>query len=481
MKPAVPLLRRVVTAGALASAVVVLTLAVTHATQYFFLYDDFALIGEARAHAAGTILRDSLFGFYRPLLFATTRIESAWFGWHQPAGYLLVSLGWHVLNAALLFTLTRRIGGTVVAATVAAAVLTISPWAGETYLWFSGRFDVMSAAGVLAAMVSALGVADARTPWGRRVWTTLVAIATCVAVFSKEPGVVTPLLCALAIIVARPRAWRQRGPMMAILAGGSVIVVYLVMRQLALPGFGSAYGSVFTLYLERDVWTNAASLIAAFSAFPLPGTIAGDPLPFVRITGAAVLGLVVLAGAVKAAPRLTAFAVLALLVSLGPVLPFDIDTGSSAEGRYLYLPGAFVAMAIGLAAGASRVMAAASLTIIGVSVWSVSHQVPQWRAATATSREAIEEFRPVLRSGATSVYIPNFPYYLAEGPYVLEDFAFRYYFEGATVPEVRTRNMLLRMSGDQLEFAGWIDPAPESPATPGETVLRLNGIQARER
>ena len=64
---------------------------------------------------------------------------------------------------------------------------------------------------------------------------------------------------------------------------------------------------------------------------------------------------------------------------------------------------------------------------------------------------------------------------------MLEDFAFRYYFEGLTVPEVRTRNMLLRMSGDQLEFAGWIDPAPESPATPGETVLRLNGIQARER
>lgn len=247
---------------------------------------------------------------------------------------------------------------------------------------------------------------------------------------------VTPLLCALAIIVARPRAWRQRGPMMAILAGGSVIVVYLVMRQLALPGFGSAYGSVFTLYLERDVWTNAASLIGAFGAFPLPGTIAGDSLPLIRITGAVVLGLVVLAGAVKAAPRLTAFAVLALLVSLGPVLPFDIDTGSSAEGRYLYLPGAFVAMAIGLAAGASRGMAAASLTIIGVSVWSVSHQVPQWRAATATSRQAIEEFRLVLRSGVTSVYIPNFPYYLAEGPYVLEDFAFRYYFEGLTVPEV---------------------------------------------
>lgn len=467
-------------AGALASACVVLALAVTHATHYFFLYDDFALIGEARAHSAGAILHDSLFGFYRPLLFATTRIESAWFGWHGPAGYMLISMGWHLLNAALVFTLTRRLGGTVVAATVAASVLAISPWAGETYLWFSGRFDLMSAAGVLGAMVSTLIVADATTPRNRIFWITMAALATVVAVFSKEPGVITPLLCALAIIVARPRAWRQHGPMTTVLMSGGVVVVYLVMRQLALPGFGSPYGSLFTLYLDRDVWTNAASLIRAFGAFPLPGMTTGEPLSPLRLALAVGSGVVVLVGAAKAAPRLTVFAVVGLFITLGPVLPFDITTGSSAEGRYLYLPGAFVAVAIGLAAGTTRVMAAVSLIIIGISAWSVTHQVPQWRVATTTSRQVIDEFRPLVGGAAESVYIPNFPYSLAEGPYVLEDFAFRYYFEGAAVPVVRTRNMLLRMSGDQLEFAGWLYPLKEIPAEPGETVLRLTGIQGRQ-
>lgn len=452
-------------------------LAVIHATQYFFLYDDFALIGEARAHATGAILRESLFGFYRPLLFATAKVESAWFGWHQPAGYLLVSLAWHLLNASLLFTLTRRLGGSTMAAIVAAAVLVISPWAGESYLWFSGRFDLMSTAGVLTAMVATLAVADASTPRARTIWTATAALATFVAAFSKEPGVITPLLCTLALIVARPHVWRVRGPMVAIGVSGAVVAMYLVMRQLALPGFGSAYGSVFALFLERDVWTNAVSLIRAFGAFPLPGTTPGEPLSVLRLMIAVASGIVVLAGALKAAPRLTVFAVIALIVSLGPVLPFDINTGSSAEGRYLYLPGAFVALAVGLATGATRAHAVVTMALVGISAWSVSHQVQQWQLATATSRQVIEAFRPVLGSGATSVYIPNFPYYLAEGPYVLEDFAFRYYFEGATVPEVRTRNMLLRMSGDRLVFAGWIDPAPETPAAPGETVLRLSGIQ----
>lgn len=477
----IPTLRRVVTAGALASAAVVLALAVTHGAQYFFLYDDFALIGEARAHSAGAILHDSLFGFYRPLLFFTTRIESAWFGWHQPAGYMLVSLAWHLLNAGLLFALTRRIGGTVVAATVAAAVLTISPWAGETYLWFSGRFDLMSAAGVLAAMMCTLAVADAATLRSRITWTTLAALATIVAAFSKEPGVITPVLCALVLLVARPRVWRQRGPVTTVLVSSGVVVVYLVMRQLALPGFGSAYGSVFALFLERDVWANSASLIRAFGAFPLPGVTPGEPLSVIRIALAVGSATLIGVGAVKAAPRLALFAVVGLCVSLGPILPFDIEAGSSAEGRYLYLPGAFVALVIGLAAGTTRAMAAMSLTIIGIGVWSVSHQVPQWRAATATSRQVIDEFRPFVGSATPGVYIPNFPYYLAEGPYVLEDFAFRYYFDGGAVPPVRTRNMLLRMSGDQLEFAGWIDPASETPATPGETVLRLKGTQGQER
>ncbi len=455
--------------------------AAIHATQYFFLYDDFALIGEARAHATGAILREALFGFYRPLLFVTAKVESSWFGWHQPAGYLLVSLAWHLLNASLLFTLTRRLGGSAIAAIVAAAVLVISPWAGESYLWFSGRFDLMSAAGVLAALIATLAVADASTPRARILWTVMAALATFVAAFSKEPGVITPLICAIALIVARPHAWRARGPMVAIVVSGAVVAVYLVMRQLALPGFGSAYGSVFALFLERDVWTNAVSLIRAFGAFPLPGTTTGEPLSVLRLVIAVVSGIVVLAGAVKTAPRLTVFAVIALIVSLSPVLPFDINTGSSAEGRYLYLPGAFVAMAVGLAAGATRLHAVVTMALVGVSAWSVSHQVQQWRLATAAARQAIEAFRPVLGSGATSVYIPNFPYYLAEGPYVLEDFAFRYYFEGATVPEVRTRNMLLRMSGGQLEFAGWIDPAPETQAEASETVLRLPGIQGQER
>lgn len=462
-----------VTTWALVAAVVVLTLAVSHAAEYFFLYDDFALIGEARTHATGAILRESLFGFYRPLLFVTAKVESSWLGWHQPSGYLLVSLAWHLLNASLLFALTRRLGGSATAAGVAASVLVISPWAGESYLWFSGRFDLMSAGGVLAALIATLAVADASTPRARIAWTVMAALATVVAAFSKEPGVITPLLCTLALIVARPRVWRERGPLVSIGVSGAMVALYLVMRQLALPGFGSAYGSVFALFLERDIWANGVSLVRAFGAFPLPGTTPGEPLSLLRLAIAVVSGIVVLAGAVRTAPRLTVFAVIALIVSLGPVLPFDIESGSSAEGRYLYLPGAFVAMAVGLAATAARVHTVVTLAFLGVAAWSVSHQVRQWTLATAASRQVIEEFRPMLSSGAAGVYIPNFPYYLAEGPYVIEDFAFRYYFEGATVPEVRTRNMLLRMSGDQLVFAGWIDPAPETPAAPGETVLRL--------
>lgn len=449
---------------ALATAVGVLVLAAMHAARYFFLYDDFALIGEARLHGPAAILTESLFGFYRPLLFATTRLESLVFGWHRPEGYLLTSLAWHVLNAGLLFLLSQRLRASRCAALIAAAVFLVSPWATETFLWFSGRFDLMSTAGVFGAMLAALAAVDAETPRQRRRAMAACVLGTGLAAFSKESGVMTPALCAWVLVAGRPDRWTTRASRDVVLLSSLVVFVYLVMRQLALPGFGSAYGSVFALVRDADLVGNGLSLLRGFAAFPVAGS-AG--------LLAVVTGVVVMAGALRTAPRATTFALVAVLVALVPVLPFDLEAGSSAEGRYLYLPGAFVALVVGLAGSARVVPAVAAGLVLAAGAWSTSVQVRHWELATTAAREGIERFRGVIDVGADAVYIPDFPYYLAEGPYVLEDFAFRYYFEGVAVPSVRTRNMRLRVVEGRLVFDSWIHPSPETPPEPGEWVLRL--------
>ena len=76
-------------------------------------------------------------------------------------------------------------------------------------------------------------------------------------------------------------------------------------------------------------------------------------------------------------------------------------------------------------------------------------------------------------NGKEDIFVPNLPYWFGEGPYVLKDYAFTYYFNPSN--HVRVRAMGLRYLSGASWFAGWADdPAAGAPAPgPNERLVTL--------
>ena len=128
---------RIVLALSLITAAAAVIVLAGHVASYFFLFDDFALNGQASRWPLRDWVATLLFGFYRPALFLLMRGAHGFFGWHAPQGYAAMLIGVHILNALLVGRLARRISGAV-AAWPAAALFLLSPWSAEAVFWVSG-------------------------------------------------------------------------------------------------------------------------------------------------------------------------------------------------------------------------------------------------------------------------------------------------------------------------------------------------------
>ena len=96
---------------------------VNWSSHYFFLFDDFALFGEASRRTAAEIVTTPLFGFYRPLVFLLTKVEFGVFGWQHPEAALAISQSIHLINAGLAFLLARKLRFSMTASAVGLTVM----------------------------------------------------------------------------------------------------------------------------------------------------------------------------------------------------------------------------------------------------------------------------------------------------------------------------------------------------------------------
>lgn len=457
------------------------------ARQYFFLFDDFALVGESAHLPLHQLVIHPLFKFYRPVVFLITRASFAMFGWEMPWAHLALSQLVHVGNAALVYRLMVGLRQTPRAAGVGAVLFLFSPWATEAYFWLSGRFDVFSTCGVLIAMLMALRVADA--PTAREAWRAgwLGAAGAVLAVFSKETGIVAPVMCAGALLAGRPWSVVARvAPMVFVGATGAVCAIYLVVRQLLLPNFDGAYGQLGTLAGNSNILANFMTYLRAPLVAPFPGMEAGSAVSWWVLSSAALLAVAAWWTVRAAAPRVAALAVAGFVLAVAPVVWMPLVPYSSAGGRLMYGAGIWVCVIAGLTIGrvakpaAAVTLTAVVLTGASVSVW---HQSRIWTQASAISRHAIDAFAPFVDRGINAVIIPELPFLYADGPYVLKDYAFAAYFHARQVPTIAARPMVLKFSPAVPAFAGWLNDAPE-PSTPEGTVVvsvvpPVSGLPAR--
>ena len=333
--------------GLLAVVVVPACLFVSHALHYFFLFDDFALVGESATSSIHQIVGTALFGYYRPLVFLLVKLEGLVFGWSVPGGYALASLFLHCINATLLAVLASLLRFGKRAAAFAGMIFFLAPWSAEAVFWVSGQFDLVSTLGVLTALITATALARVRSAWDTAWLLTLGALGCSVAVFAKETAVVLPVLLIVATAGCDWRALLRRASLAYLSIVVAVVLAYLSIRVHVMPrGAGTPEDLTKTL-CHSDLLGNLVGYLRALVLPPHPATGGG--------LGQAVHGFlaiafvtVILPGAMLLAVRgrlvLTSLTVVGFLVSTAPVLfvtwscPGFVDSQQlSAKGWGWYL------------------------------------------------------------------------------------------------------------------------------------------------
>lgn len=347
---------------------------------------------------------------WHPLTTLSHQLDCELFGL-TPAPMHWVNLGWHALNALLVFLVWRALTHALWRSAIVATLFAVHPLHVESVAWISERKDV------LCAFFWLLGfwayVRHTRQPSVMRY--LFVAAALVLALLSKPMAVTFP--CTLLLLDFWPlrrwpgKSWRalviEKLPLLALVVGHSVLTWW------AQIGTGAAqFGERFSLDVRL---ANAVVSYARYVGKTLwPESLA--PMyfhpglwPIAAIVGAAALLILVTAIAwrLRRSQPAVLWGWLFFLGTLVPVIGI-VQVGAQAMAdRYMYLPilGLFTAIVwpfAGVAASRPAVrvalMAATAALLIGFG-FATTRQVPVWRNSIAlhTHSLAVGEDNPATR------------------------------------------------------------------------------------
>lgn len=442
-----------------------------HAAGYFYIYDDFALLRIAADTPAQVLASTASIGFLRPLPFLVTRLQFSLQQWNLPSLYATSALILHVVNALLVGRLGRQVGMDARAARVAGVLFFLSAFAGEGYFWLSAMFDRMCAFGVLIALTAGLSCLTASSASVAVAWGTLGAFGAVVALSSKETAVIVAPMFIGTVVLIQIRNRLRAVSYFAVLAATSA--AYLFLRQHVLPGLSGAYGDMWTLLRRGSLVEHSVTYIAAIARPPLPWhDIVGITMFATTTVRALSMCAWVALAAIVIWRRPRVFTVLAatFAVVLLPVMWTPIGRDTTASGRFLYVPGIWVALLAGYAVSGistdrlpqwvrmSAVAEGVIVVVIASQSLSVVYQARLWISASRLSAQVLNEMKPYGKFDRP-LYVWNLPAVFVEGPYIVKDYAFPYFFGAKFKPSLRVRRAAMEIVDGKPRFCNWLDPA----------------------
>jgi tetratricopeptide (TPR) repeat protein len=290
---------------------------------------------------------------YRPLTSATYALQHA-LGGPSPLGYHLGNLVLHAIASLFVLALGRRLGLSLAAATLGAALFAVHPLHVEVVANVAGRKDALATALVIAAVLAH----DTALRRGRA-WTTLAVFAVAAALFAKESGAAAIGAAFAWTLLVDRRPWREaRARTVALFAAYALVfALYLLARRAAVGSFGVPLSMI--PYAENplaheDVATRLLTAIGvlgrglALLLFPrvLSPDYSYDAIPLIRspldpmfLASAAVLAVIAVAAvrAVRAWPAL-AFCAAWYAIGIFPASNLLVKLGTVFGERLLYLP-----------------------------------------------------------------------------------------------------------------------------------------------
>ena len=365
-----------------------------------FIWDDHHLVGEhspvinaesptgvfvAALSTSFWGLKDkhSITAYYRPLTVFSLAVDF-WLWDGDPWGFHLTNLLLHLGVCGLVFALCRRLGASVLAATLGMVIFGTVPRLTETVTWISGRTDAIAALGGLGAVVLWCRARSGSADLGCRVG---ASAALLFGLLGKEVAV------AAAVAIAAWEWARCGGGLRGV--GGTARRLVPVAVVLALYVLGRFYAETPSYVSAPPLWPQrgwsvlealgyyATMLATPWDAQLIIGTL-GLTHPLRMVVGAVVgVGMLWCIGRLAARgfapPRAVhvALAIAALLPVLH-IIPLSHDV--IASDRFLYLPlAALVPLAV---AGVARctatrpglgrlaaVAASALVVFFGAATW----------------------------------------------------------------------------------------------------------------
>lgn len=292
--------------------------------------------------------------------------------------------------AALAFLwLARGLQIPIWLALTTAAIFTLHPARSEALLWSSGRAELLMTLGALLALAAAASPA--------RGWPlALTLLGATIAFASKEQGAVLVLL--VACVPGAPRRARITRSLAVLLWLGALFL----WRLEVLGGLGPQ-GSQQVLF-GLDARERITFAIEAFGDYlrlllvPIDlrheydDPSGGSPSIVAMLPALVFLTLGLVAAAARAG-RLT-FALLLLAIPLGPVLNLLHVTGESFAERFLALPAAGFALALGITLQKGPRFGPVALGLIALSFAVLTHdRASDWRDEKRLA-EALERAAP---------------------------------------------------------------------------------------
>jgi Flp pilus assembly protein TadD len=289
-------------------------------------------------------------GYYRPVVTLSLALETRLFG-GSPAAYHLMNVIYHLGASLALVWAARRILPSSVGAWIGGLVFIVHPIHTESVAWVSGRTDL------IATFFFCLAVGCyARTDGPHSPWMAGAMAGAAAAFLSKEAAIALPAVL-LAWELARPQqTWGVVA--LRLLPIGAVTAGCLALRHLVL---GSVVGPLVDGGLSERLATGVATLgrylLLLVAPYPPNPDRVLEPLlgwgtwqPWASL--GILLGLAAAAHLTWRRSRLPVFLLAWFLLTLLPATPLLPAGPVHMAERFLYLPSAAFALALGGVAAA---------------------------------------------------------------------------------------------------------------------------------
>jgi tetratricopeptide (TPR) repeat protein len=381
---------------------------------------------------------------YRPVTTLSFLFNYATLGNEvRPAGYHVLNLILHWVNAVLVLAIVKRLSGRVALAMLAASLFAVHPVNTEAVTYIAGRADLLAALSVLLGGWCYLQSTTARG-WQGVAWLVALAANAFWGVFAKENAVMIvgfvllydwlwrwPAVTGPTVASRVRQAARQFGGGYLAIAP-ALLTLWLMRRQLPLanPVFANIFVDnpilgaeswwqakmtamkVLGRYLALLVYPATLSNDYSYNQIPLFGA-AGNPWDnaVAWISLAAIVTLIALAIWLRRRLPLFAWGVGFFLLMLLPTSNLVMTIGSIMAERFVYLPSVgfctVAALALWRALGQRRIAIVVSALVVlalGARTYARNFDWQSERSLWASTLAASPESFKAYKGNATAIW-----------------------------------------------------------------------------